>query len=316
MYIERFATDGAVFVRWRNGNTYFAGALNVAVEGGLYDLTQEDGTTSVELEGVFSQLEGHANKVLRSIDATGTAPVPGSEERSVLAEYLALQVTRTPQERERLLFHEQVRAFLAGRPITLGLVTEYLRDYLGFEPSASEARAAFELSEFVLREPPTSHDLAIRILLRSAENIVPALDQLHWCVETDRKGRFVTADAPLTLWRTPSKRDQFEGFGVGNCEEVRFPLDAHKQLVLSRVRRPGSARITRGRVAACNQDAAYACHRFLIAPPEHEERTRALDLPAKRPVLRFDVGPMMKQDASGRYYDTGEEILHTWVPRR
>jgi hypothetical protein len=50
--------------------------------------------------------------------------------------------------------------------------------------------------------------------------------------------------------------------------------------------------------------------------PEHEERTRALDLPAKRPVLRFDVGPTMKQDSSGRYYDTGEEILHMWVPRR
>jgi hypothetical protein len=41
-----------------------------------------------------------------------------------------------------------------------------------------------------------------------------------------------------------------------------------------------------------------------------------LDLPAKRPVLRFDVGPMMNQDASGRYHDTGEEILHSWVPRR
>jgi hypothetical protein len=33
-------------------------------------------------------------------------------------------------------------------------------------------------------------------------------------------------------------------------------------------------------------------------------------------VLRFDVGPMMKQDASGRYDDTGGEILHMCVPRR
>lgn len=173
-----------------------------------------------------------------------------------------------------------------------------------------------ELPEFVLREPPTRADLAIGILLGSAANVVPALEQMHWCVETDRKGRLITTDAPLPLWRTPSRRDQFEGFGVGNCEEVRFPLDAHEQLVLSRVRRPGSARTTRERVATCNQDAAHACRRFLISPPEHEERTRSLDLPAKRPVLRFNGGPMMTQDASGRHYGTGEEILHMWVPRR
>lgn len=59
-----------------------------------------------------------------------------------------------------MLFYEQGSG-LDGRPITLELGREYLCHYLGFEPSASEARAAFEFSGFILREPPASADLTI-----------------------------------------------------------------------------------------------------------------------------------------------------------
>lgn len=118
-----------------------------------------------------------------------------------------------------MLFYEQGSG-LDGRPITLELGREYLCHYLGFEPSASEARAAFAFSGFILREPPASADLTIGILLRSAETLVPVLEQLHLCVETDRKGRLITGP-DSTVSATASA--QFEGFGVGNCEQVRFP---------------------------------------------------------------------------------------------
>jgi hypothetical protein len=319
MYLDRFSSDGKIQVRRRDGGSFGSGTQNVAVEAGFYDLAVPGGGVSREVEGWLSQVEGSAATVLRTIDTAMDAPPPGVEEREVLSAYLALQFTRTPEQRERVGVPRAVARFLNGRGLTRELMREFLEvEHLGFPPSDSEVQGAFDMVGYLLPSVEEfTQDKMIELMIAMAERVAPILQAMSWTVEHDRKGRFMTSDTPLTLWRTPAPRDRFEGFGIENCEEIRFPLDPTKQLVLThKSGRPASVRVSPQRAAESNQDLAYGCHRFIISHPSQVVRTMGLDLPPKRPVQRFNVGPEMRQGPDGRWAESGQEILHMWVPRR
>lgn len=317
LYLERFSDDGLLFVRWRDGKTFSTGAANVAVETGFYDLELEHGSRSKLVERVLADVEGLSAEVLRTIDETGAAPEPGTSDREVFSVFLALQHTRTPEQRERVMFPERLSEFLGDRELSRDLVAEYLEaEHLRFHPEEREIQAAFDFATVALREPRVmTATFSMELMFRTVEQLAPVIDGLNWTVEHDRKGRFVTSDAPLVIWRQPSVRDSFEGVGIGNAEEVRYPLDPTKQLVLTTKQRPPSVRITSDRVAGCNQDLLAGCHRFVVAHPRLERQVAELHLKPHRPVLRFNTGPGYERQPDGSYVSIGE-VLHTWVPRR
>jgi hypothetical protein len=313
----RFADGDQVFVRRRDGASFTSNCINVAVESGFYDIDVGGGGKSKAVEEIFADVEGATANVFRAIDESMEAPAPGSSDRDVLAAYLALQMMRTPEQRERTLFPERLARYLDGRELTRELVASYLSEHhLGFPPSENEVKAASDFAYIALQDASVfTPEFSMRITLSSLTEFAPRLAQLHWCVEHDRKQRLLTSDTPLVLWRKPSFRDAFEGFGVEDAEEIRFPLDPAKQLVLSRTRRSPSVRITPQRSATCNQDAAFACHNFVIARPTEMTRAMQLELPVKRPTLRFNTGPLRRRLPGGRSVGDGD-VLHMWVPRR
>lgn len=316
-YLMRFAADDQVFVRRRDGGTFTSNCLNVAVQSGFYDIDLADGRKSKDVESILADVEGATADVFRMIDETMEAPPPGSIEREMLSVYLGLQMTRTPEQRERTLFPERLAAYLDGRELTRDLVASYLTDHhLGFTPTQNEVDAAFDFASVALQDRAIlTREFSMRMMLRSVTDVAPRLAQFEWCVEHDRKKRFITSDTPLVLWRTPTVRDEFEGFGVETAEEIRFPLDPAKQLVLTRRSRTPSARVKPTRSAATNQDAAFACHNCVIAHPSQRTRVEQLQLPVRRPTLRFNTGPLLLQLPDGRTVEDGE-MLHMWVPRR
>lgn len=316
-YLLRFATDDQVFVRRRDGKTFTTNCINVAVESGFYDIDLADGGKSKDIEKILADVEGATADVFRMIDDTMEAPPPGSSEREVLSVYLGLQMTRTPEQRERTLFPERLAVYLDGRELTRDLVASYLADHhLGFTPTENEVDAAFDFASVVLQDRAIlTREFSMRMMLRSVTDLAPRLAQFEWSVEHDRKERFITSDTPLVLWRTPTVRDEFEGFGIETAEEIRFPLDPAKQLVLTRRPRTPSARVNPMRSATANQDAAFACHDFVIAHPSQRTRVEQLQLPVRRPILRFNTGPLLRQLPDGRTVEDGE-VLHLWVPRR
>lgn len=316
-YLERFADGDQVFVRRRDGTTFTTNCVNVAVESGFYDIELEGGGKSKQVEGILADVEGATADVFRMIDRTMEAPPPDAEERAVLSVYLALQMTRTPEQRERTLFPERLAVYLDGRELTRDLVATYLTEHhLGYAPTDNEAGAAFDFASVALRDRSfLTPEFSMRMMLRAVSDLTPRLTQLEWCVEHDRKSRFITSDTPLVLWRTPIYRDEFEGFGIATAEEIRFPLDPAKQLVLTGARRTPSARVNPARSAVCNRDAAYACHNFVVAHPTQRARAEQLDLPPRRPTLRFNSGPLVRARPDGRTVEDGE-VLHMWVPRR
>lgn len=316
-YLERFARDSQVFVRRRDGTMFTANGINVAVQSGFYDISLTSGGKSKDVEEALANVEGVTAAAFKAIDETGRAPTPGSRDREILSVYLALQMTRTPEQRERVLFPERLAVFLEGRELTRELVASYLADrHLGFTPTDSEVEGAWTFATVALQERARlTPEFSMRMMMDMVGGLAPLLAALHWCVEHDRKERFITSDTPVVLWRAPTHRDRFEGFGIDSADEIRFPLDPAKQLVLSKTARSLTVRVTPARSAACNQDVALACHHFVACHPRDAGRATKLDLPSKRPTLRFNMGPLRRELPDGRTVEDGE-LLHMWVPRR
>jgi hypothetical protein len=196
---------------------------NVAVETGLYDISDESGERSIVVEEHLTTIEGPAMAALHRIDQTGQPPSVGMAEREALCRYLGLQSTRTPETRERIFFSRRVADYAGDREITKELVAEYLETvHLGFRPAASEISAAFDFVTVNLGAPETlTPEFAIRMMLESMEKIAPVLDRMWWTVESDRKERLITSDAPLIIWRKPSPRDEY---GRGRRERGGDPV--------------------------------------------------------------------------------------------
>ncbi|MEV4201493.1 DUF4238 domain-containing protein [Micromonospora globbae] len=317
-YLSRFGEGGSILVRRRGKPAMYATSVkNVAVEGGFYEITGDDGQPSDVIERALAGLEGAALSVLNDVEQNQQLPPLVSPARSTLATFLAVQFTRTPLHRERIMFPEQVARYARGREIDAALMAEYLeREYLGFRPQDSEVRAALDLTQYMLRDRDLfTRDNAIRLAFSTVAAIEQLLLGMHWSLEVARKPRFITSDAPLVLWRTPTPRDQFEGFGLKNAEEVRFPISPAMQLILTHTGRDPLTRIEPDRVRACNADTALACYKVLVGHPRRERQLQMLDLPGVRPAVRFNTGPGYRVMPDGTEEYMGE-ILHSWVPRR
>jgi Protein of unknown function (DUF4238) len=218
MYLERFARQSQVFVRRRDGNSFTSNTINVAVESGFYDVRASDdaGAPSKVVEDTLADVEGAVGAAFAEIDRTGSPPQVDSDNRRRLATYLALQMTRTPEQRERALFPERLAEYLGDRELTRDAVTAYLREvHLGFSPGESEIQGAFDFATVALRDRGVlTPEFAMSLMFRSVAQLTPHLHDLSWTVEHERKGRFITSDTPLAVWRPPTERDEYEGVGV------------------------------------------------------------------------------------------------------
>lgn len=317
-YLERFAENNLVYVRRRDGGHFETNPINVAVEGGFYDVVDDaTGEKSSRVEETLAEIDGAAIEALRNIDRSGKPPAQNDPDRFQLAVFLALQNSRTPEVRERFLFPENLAKYAAGRDITIELVRAYLSEvHLRFDPSDRETRAAFEFATAILSGPgAVTREDAINFLGQTAQ-VAPLLAEMNWTLELDRKENLITSDAPLVIWRPPTPRDKFEGLGLMTAEEIRFPVDPGKQLVLSKRTRTVTARITPQKARECNQDLADACHRFVVGAPRRHPMIDDLRLGVHRPVLRFNIGPLYVPRSDGSLEQQSGEVIHTWVPRR
>jgi Protein of unknown function (DUF4238) len=317
-YLQRFASDGKVAVRWRDGKTYETSPLNVAVESGFYDIPDDMGGVSKEVETGLADIEGMADKVLRRMDRSGRLPGPRDEDSATLALFIGLQVARTTSHRERVMFPRRVVDWADGREVTRELVAEFLEmHYLGFAPGPPEVDGAYTMVSVALRDEPRTltDEFGVEMMLSAGIEISTRVLALNWSIERDRREEFITSDAPVVLWRKPTPRDDYEGLGIDNSEQVRFPLDPGKQLVLSRRERPPVVDVAVHRVRRSNEDMADACHRFIVGSPTNRVQTDAQRLLRWRPLLRFNVAPLLKTGPRGQSVPAGGDVVHTWAPR-
>jgi hypothetical protein len=60
---------------------------------------------------------------------------------------------------------------------------------------------------------------------------------------------------------------------------------------------------------------AAGCHRFVVGYPGDASRIDALALTPRRPVLRFNSGPLYERGPDGIDVYKGD-VIHAWVPRQ
>jgi hypothetical protein len=284
----------------------------------IYETRGPSGGSSVATEERLAELDGAAVEIMRQIDKTGLPSAEGTSERATLASFIAQQVTRTPEQRGRVLFARDLADYAGEREIDTTVVAEYLEHvHLGFCPSDSEVRAALDFAHVALRDPSLlTKEFAVQVMLQAVSELAPVLLGRYWTLEIARKPRLLTSDTPVVIWRKPTPRDRYEGVGIANAEEVRFPLDPRKQLVLTSTARPLVRAIEPSRVRACNGDIASGCHRFIVGNPNWRRPLQEVTLKPKRPVVRFNIAPFYERGPGGAMIFTGKEMLHMWVPRR
>jgi hypothetical protein len=317
-YLERFGSGGMVLVRRRDGGRFRTSPLNVAVESGFYNLPDGAGGVSHEVESGLADIETQTEAVLRDVDRDCRPPGADDPDRAVLALFMALQMVRTTDHRERVLFPQRVVEWAAGREVTRALVAEYLEtEHLGFVPTAGEVEGAWSVVKVSMDDPSVLTDeFAIQMMLRAVPELGSRLLRLNWTVEVDRHREFITSDSPVVLWRKPTPRDNFEGLGIDNADELRFPLDPGKQLVLSRRKREPVIEVAVHRVRRSNAEMAGACHRFIVGNPANPIPVDAQRLDTWRPVIRFATGPLLEEGPGGGLRHKGGDVIHMWRPRR
>lgn len=117
-YLARFGEGEYVMVRRRNEpKMYETNVKNVAVESGFYEILDVDGQPSDALERELSSLESAALSALTKVEQNERLPPVGSAARSILATFFAVQFTRTPLNRERIMFAERVAQYVGSRTL-------------------------------------------------------------------------------------------------------------------------------------------------------------------------------------------------------
>jgi hypothetical protein len=316
-YLERFASGGNVEVVRRDGGRFQADPINVAVESGFYDLPDGEGGTTQLVEDFFEGIEGRAQAVFAEIDRTGRPPNGiDSEDKAWLSLFLALQMSRTTQQREQVLFPKRVTDWAAGRVVSKELVAEYLEtQHLGFKPDDREVDAAWIfVMQHVQDESVVTPQFAMEMMFEVAKMKTPIIAAMSWTVEVDPHRRFITSDVPVIPWRKPTNEDHFQGLGFDKAEELRFPLDPGKQLVLSKRRRPPVVEVAVHRVKRANAEIASTCHRFVVGEPGNPQLA-VLRLDPWRPMVRFWTGPLFMKGEDGELVKQPGEIIQFWTPR-
>jgi Protein of unknown function (DUF4238) len=116
-YLARFGESEYVLVpRSNEPKMYETNVKKAAVESGFYEILDVDGQPSDASARELSSLESAALSPLTKVEQNERLPPVGSAARSTLATFLAVQFTRTPLNRERIMFPERVAQWPSRSP--------------------------------------------------------------------------------------------------------------------------------------------------------------------------------------------------------
>jgi hypothetical protein len=277
-YLRAWAgSDERVAYRRRDATTALLnGTRNVAVKSGIYG----KGQLGQAREDAFNELEkewaGLRDELITQGDLHG-------DRRSQLAVFMAHQLTRTLKHSDQVNFISELAASNNEWPVTQDAVREYLRKLDGCQPDDAEVYAAWT---FVTGAPTgtLTRDDALKISMDTAiREIAPRLQARDWTVRKFRRPALMTNDCPVHPWRRPTTDTRVGGVGIGNADEVRFPLSPSALLVMTR----GNQAPTNASARSVNAEICRQCSQFVVALPEAKSVLDNLALSKRAPRLRF-----------------------------
>ena len=276
---------------------------------GYYRYRDHEGDSQNDLEPVLAEIEGEAAAALKRLEEVDIQK--GTEDRAIIAMFLALQRARTPYgqgvslELHRTVMGSMLEVDLTNRPVeqlahTLG------EDGVPLTPDEAEHRRADLLARFAsgnLRLEP-QREAALQGMFYSMEGTAPVIADLGWTLlEAPPNAGFVISDTPITMWN-PEPRFPFSGDGwcSGPKAETTLPLSPKLCLKVTSVGPDFETRhATRGEVNAINARTFGWAERWIYAPSQQalqdlrtftKRRPDLVSLPRPgRAVLLEDADP-------------------------
>lgn len=304
-YLRAWA-DSAGQVSYRRRDSERAipnGIGNVAVAGGIYGV----GDIGQARERLFNQVEDDWASLRFELTTRGDLY---KDRRSALALFLALQLMRTEKHREQTNFAVDVAARTNERPVPKAVIRQHFQELDGgtILPDDEEVEAAWD---FINGSPgiPTA-DEAFGVAAEIAvTKVAPTLEAMNWTVHKYRRPVLWSSDCPVHYWRRPTDKPHYGGIGIGNADEVRFPLSPGALLVMTRQTRPSPA-LPNPR--AVNAEIGKQCHKFVFATKQSIAALEGFELSERSPRLRFRSGPGYRRRADGTDEYLGE-VIHQFV---
>jgi hypothetical protein len=312
-YLKRWANaEGMIAARMRSADSVFTTKpLNVALESNLYTIYASQSEPDDVIERALSdEIEGPATELLQEL-AEKPCPKRKSDDRRTLSRFLAIQLIRTPDHISQFMFPVLAVEYAQRVPVTTAIMRRYLAEvHLAVTPSESEVLAATDwVNGLMAQGPLPDKGEALRILFKVAlEKVAPILCDKAWSVEIDPRKRFITSDLPVSKYWSPSKRKSYQGVGVQDATEIRFPIDPAHLLVM-RPRFPSHRVVVSDeRVEAVNRGTASRSYRFIIS--NIDNRPALLNFPFKGnpATLRFNEAPLFDD-----YGKTRSDVIHLYV---
>jgi len=177
-YLRRFANaHERITVMRRGEKPHTTHVRNAGVIGKFNTVTDPEGNPSLAVERMFADFEGRAKPIIEAIAETGNIPM--HQPRSLLAQYMALQYTRTPEWRDILNIGTEIHAKTLMSSHTDASLREMLRRMHRRAPTEEEFAAAQyardHIDDFLIEE---SSNTFFRAAIRLAtDDIMPHLLQ-------------------------------------------------------------------------------------------------------------------------------------------
>lgn len=239
-YLEGFSSDGRGVWVYDIAKHQLRGQTikDTCVQSHYNTLVAEDGSRSLEVEAMLSQIEGDVRTAIQTLDAGG--PV-SSEQRAALATFVALQKLRVPE------FEAQVNAttaHLLDRLTRMAFVDEQRAQasideterFTG-EPAGVTAAEMVEFAakgEYDLR---IHRNLSLEMMVSLAPDLAARFLQMEWAFLRAPDGvRFLTTDSPFILvppldWAERNPLRGGLGIAIRGVRKI-FPLSGSVALVM------------------------------------------------------------------------------------
>lgn len=276
-YLRRFANPKEqVFAFRRTAGKGFTTSIdNAPVETGFYSVDDEFGDSSEMVEGMLGKIEAINADILHRVDTDDSTLT--DDERVSLSHLLALQFTRTRDFRNTSVgladFLVRAQAGLIFGGVERDRWRDAYQETTGRDISEAEVvqLANFAAGEGEYTFMPPRNELVAH-MLKLTSDIAPAFFARSWHIIKSEERAFATSDRPVVLWSRPDPQRLGLGIGVATADEIYFPLDSRKVLVLTRedVGWPSVVLATSRMIKQTNVIIAHAAHEWLFHHPKHD----------------------------------------------
>jgi hypothetical protein len=296
LHLREFADDQERVALVSRGSLHRVatpGIDNVLNRKGFYTTQTESGKATDFVEGLLSQIEAQAAMSLRRLRQGRFPPRP--LHRINIAAFLALQAVRGPDMRAAW----DAMAGEMWRQLNRGLQSEALasrfQEIEGRPPTRLEladlAQTYSEPDEFAAKLDRNHQAL---LMFDSAYAMIDPLLRRSWQLIEFPRPQLLTSDRPVTVWANPARGRFHRGFGIINADEVRFPVDRRRALVMWLIRAPSGQIVRRGTdddAREMNESVAAASREWIVHHPD-DDPLADLEIPEAEPTTRgFGPGP-------------------------